>query len=497
MRILIALVGAVVACTLLAPGDARAGQCGMPDASPTWIDYVDGSTPFRGDFAQPGLVVATQGTTIPSELRAAGALTIYWEMKFAQDVGTPAAPADPAGISAAADALYARAAASSGCATPVIALNEFQGATSTPPLSPAETQYRAGVLAFVQELASQGALPYLLMSSAPNRQAGGGYWQQLASVADIVREVYFSAPSIAAEGPIVGSRVLRVTMRQALRALTSYGISAAKLGLMLGFQSGGSAGRDGLQPTSTWLEFVKLDTLAAQEVASELGVTTLWNWGWATLSPSAADPDKGQAACVALWVRNPLLCNAPNLADFDTSLVEGQLSTLPPNAQCVIGTQTITTSQLAQATQLLGSQSAAFTALLARVAATALVPVDRPEVYRAESEMFPNLGVFLAATKQAGVTTGFARGVLTDQLRYAQLTSSALIAQEQQELTQAICRNDVLPALGDVRLASALRFLTAVPQISTLPSPASTTTTAAAPPANTPGSASPGSTAGG
>ncbi len=453
--------------SLAGPGVALAGPCGVPNANPLWIDYVDGTVPFRSEFARFGALVATQGGSIPQQFRAADAETIYWEMHLNDELGTPSAPAAPDGVPAAADALFARAAASSGCATPLIALNEVQGVADAMPLSAAEQQYRADVVAFVQELASRGAVPYLLLASAPNMAGGAASWWQLVGTsASLVREVYVSAPVIIAQGPVAGSRTLRMKLRQAVASLAAANVPTSKIGLMLGFQSGGSVGRDGLAPLASWLEFVKLDTLAAEQVSLELSVGSLWAWGWGTLSAAGADPDKATAACVALWTRNPTLCDAPSMAAFDTSVDEGQISAIPGNAQCLVGTTPLPTAELDQATALLGSRSAAMTALLERIAATSLVPVTRPEVMQAERTLFPSSTRFLAAARSVGVTSGFARGVLTDQLRYAQVSSSELLATEQQELGQTVCRGDVLPAVGDVRLAARLPFLARVPTAS-------------------------------
>src|SRR5262245_1619985 len=302
-----------------APAVARAGTCGLPDTAPRWIDYADGTVPFRGELSKPGVIVATSGGPIPAAFRRAGAQTVYWDLHFEADVGTPSAPAPQDAVVPRADALFDRAAASSGCATPVIALNELQAATAAPPLSATATQYRVNVLAFVQELVARGAMPYVLLAASPN--ASGDeiiWWQQLSALAVLVREVYWPAPRIDALGPALGSRRLRVDLRTAVRRLEAIGVSPERTGLMLGFQSSGVAGRAGLQPTASWLEFVKLSTLAAKQVAGELGVGSVWNWGWATLSTAGADGDKAAAACVALWTRDPSLCDAPSAAQFDT-----------------------------------------------------------------------------------------------------------------------------------------------------------------------------------
>ena len=106
---------------------------------------------------------------------------------------------------------------------------------------------------------------------------------------------------------------------------TSAGLPASKLGLMLGFQTTrGSGGREGAARNS-WLEVTKLQALAAKQVASEVGLRSVWSWGWAAWSTGERDPDKPIAACVYLWARDPSLCNGPSAAGkgFNTSLTEG------------------------------------------------------------------------------------------------------------------------------------------------------------------------------
>jgi hypothetical protein len=300
----------------------------------------------------------------------------------------------------------------------------------------------------------------VLLASSPNTAGDTlAWWQQLSSLAYFVREVYWPAPRIFNQGVAAGSRSMRVDLRTAVQRLGAAGIPYERIGLMLGFQSGGTLGRAGLQPALSWLQYVKLATLAAKEVVAEFGVGSVWDWGWGTLSASGADPDKPTAACVALWTRDPLLCDAPSRASFDASLTDGQLSALPASAQCVIDGRVLPITQLDQAEELLGNRPAAFTALLDRLAATALVPVTRAEERQAERLLFPKIGRFLAATQLSSVTPGFARGVIVDQLRFAQLTPAALIAEENRQLATAVCRDDVLPAAGDVRLASRLPFL--------------------------------------
>jgi hypothetical protein len=120
-------------------------------------------------------------------------------------------------------------------------------------------------------------------------------------VSDIVREFFPAPPQVSAAGPIVGSRILRSQMRQAMGAFTSIGVPVSRLGLMLEFVSG-VYGRNGLRPASAWFDYVKLNALAARQVAREMGLPTIWSWGWATYTEkSAFDADK-QSRCLRLPV---------------------------------------------------------------------------------------------------------------------------------------------------------------------------------------------------
>ena len=101
-------VGALVAALLAWPSTGSAAlSCGLPEAQPTWIDFADGSVSFwRERFARPGVVVATGGTGIATEARAASAGTVHWDMYLRKRVGTPSEPADPALMEKRADSLF-------------------------------------------------------------------------------------------------------------------------------------------------------------------------------------------------------------------------------------------------------------------------------------------------------------------------------------------------------------------------------------------------------
>src|SRR5205823_920688 len=133
-----------------------------------------------------------------------------------------------------------------------------------------------------------------------------------------------------------GSRAIRQMFRVAAQDFISIGIPPSRLGIMLGFQTTpGSGGREHLQPASKWFELTKLQALAARTVAREVGLATVWSWGWATWTPAESDSDKPTAACVYLWSRDPKLCTAPRLAGpaLNTDLTAGQLL-FPPRSRC-------------------------------------------------------------------------------------------------------------------------------------------------------------------
>ncbi len=367
---LLALAGAFLA---IAPA-AQAAQCGLPDAAPWWIDFSDGSVSFRDSvFKHPGVIAASTGALAPASLRAGGAQTVYWYMHLDAIVGSPAAPAPAANIPAAAASLLAAAQASSGCTTPVIALNEMTGQDSPLPWSAGTTAYRANILALATALTAAGARPFLLIPGTPHPPDvtgdAAGWWRQLATVSDIVLEVYAQAPSVASAGPLLGSRALRVSFRSALQSFLAISVPAGRLGVILGFQSGiGYAGREGLQPTDSWLEVVKLEALAARQVAAELGVASVWSWGWGTFDSAGADADKPLAACTYLWARDPALCDvlAQVDGDFDGSIDEGQIL-LAAGVQCQIGPkETITSAAIDRLARLARGRRAAVDALLVR-----------------------------------------------------------------------------------------------------------------------------------
>ena len=415
----------------------RAGQCDLPDAQPLWIDYVEGSVSFRQSvFALPGVIAATSGAGVSSALRAGGARTIFWEMKLGSYVGTTASPADPATIEQAAERLFNKAVAASGCATPLIAINELNGPSTTTPWTVNNAQYRANVFGLLKSLQARGARPFLLI---PGDVYTGGeaaaWWQQVAGVADLVREVYLNARTLSALGPLKAGRSMRTAFRSAISDLIEIGIPPGRIGLMLGFMSEpGYGGREGLQPAKAWFEVVRSETLAAQEVASEVAISTVWSWGWGTFDAAGNDPDKPTAACVYLWARNPSLCDAPAQAgpDFASDPQAGQLQ-LPPGTECTVGADIIATADIDALARLTGDRDVAYTALFERlIERRSAGDVPESDVLDAERAIILTRfrGVrrlYEEALGRAAIGLEQARAILADVLRRARIQATLAV----------------------------------------------------------------------
>jgi hypothetical protein len=458
---LLRFIVAAAAALTFAPG-ALAGPCGLPDSKPIWVDYAESSVTFRDElFRRPGLVLASSGTTTPQTLREGGAQTVYWHMKLLRIVGTPSAPADPGTVAAGAEELFERAAASSGCATPLIALEEMWGADLPTPWSPTNSAYRTNVLELARQLSARGARPFLFVhGNLELRGAAGAWWQQLSGSANIVYESYFHAPRTHALGPVLASRALRVAMRRPISRLAALGIAPDRLGLILGFHSKpGTSGREGLQPLGAWLQFVKLNALAARQVADELGLGSIWSWGWGTFDAAGADPDKPLAACAYLWTRDQSLCDAPARAAFDTSLLDGQLL-LPDGVQCAFPAGMVSEAAVARLAPFAGGRREALTALVTR-RALRRVAVSPRKVTRAERSLvaaryrgsYPG---YRRALSRRGLTRADAVSILTDGLRVRRLGRWAARSRLRAAVDSALCLRDELPGRELVELAKSL-----------------------------------------
>ena len=435
MKRLLLILLAACAGFAAAPHRAAADTCGVPEKGTIWVDFADGSVPFWQTFARPGVIAAAANFIYPPQLRALGARTVYFDLNFRLRVGTPLEPYDPGVVINRANRLYSTAAMSSGCTQPVIAENELNGSNLVTPRTATNAAYRRNVLIYMQTLSALGARPVILVPSAPYiGDEAGDWWRQLSQYAEVVRESYFAAPGIAKQGPIEGSRTLRNLFRKRVAEFTSAGLPASRLGLMLGFQTTrGSGGREGAARNS-WLEVTKLQALAARQVASEVGLRSVWSWGWAAWSTGERDPDKPIAACVWLWARDPSLCNGPSAAGkgFNTSLTEGQL-TLPAGIRCTLYGRPVTESTISSLTPVTGDPDVAFTAAFARAVTSLQVKLKPKQLADAERAVVAgrfggSFARYRAALAKAHASPGSARGIIGDELRRVTIESGFRVA---------------------------------------------------------------------
>lgn len=408
-----------------------AGQCGLPATQPVWMEFGWQIPQFNAILGKSGIAVGVGSGNYGAQMRATGAATVYFDLNFRNRVGTTTAPANPSLIPGRVQSFFTYAQQQTGCANPVIALNELSGPGLVTPWSDNNAQYRADVLAFVQGLAAKGAYPVLLLPSKP--YMGGDalvWWQQVAQVAELVREAYVPAPATWKLGPVLGNRNLREFYRQAVADFTDNGIPASRVGLMVSFATThGFGGRNGLQPASAWYQVAKWQALAAKQVAAETGIASVWSWGWGEWNAAEQDPDKPYAMCAWLWARSPALCDAPKaIPDFDTSLTEGQLSVLPAGAQCLVGKQVLSNGAINQLAALTGDRETAYSALYERLVESAAYPVSASSVLAAEKavirqEFRGSRALYNAALSRAHATVPEARAILADQLRRARVES--------------------------------------------------------------------------
>ena len=487
----LALVLAVVATAAAALGgaalSARSAEdvdaCGLPTATPLWIEYGEGALPsdVRSVFARPGVIVASSGTTLPPTYRRLGAKTVFFVLRLPQWIGSPTSPADPATIEASAQNVYERAVASTGCATPIIGLNELLGPAAPVPWEPDVATYRANVLALLSGLAARGARPALLVHGNPGMAGeAAAWWQQVGAVADVVYEAYYRAPNISRLGRIVGPRRMRLGMRSIVRKFASVGVPRSRIGLVLGFQvAPGKYGREGLEPREEWLRFVKWYALAARQVTLDERTSSIWSWGWANFGPQSVDPDKPAAACVYLWSRDQSLCDGPGVAGpgFKRSLAEGPI-VVPDGVECVSAAGKLRTAPILALAKLTRDRQQALDALFSRQVLRTRVPVAMADVLAVEQEVIDrdfagSRPDYLLALQQRSATRQIALGILEDELRRDLIVGLAAAEPGQTpllwatavggaDIATATCRRDLLPGRGNFP-ASDIRVVGVVP----------------------------------
>ena len=425
-RTFIVIAAAAMAVLAWPATGSAALSCGLPETQPVWLDFADSSVSFwRERFARPGVVVATGGPEVAAEARAAGAATVHWDMYLRKRVGTPSDPADPALIDARADKLFDYAVTVSGCDRPLIALNELWGASLPTPLTPTAERYRANVLRFVSRLAARGGRPALLVSSEPSTSGdAAAWWKSVSAVSDLVLENYANANLIWKEGPVDGSRRLRVRHRKSAAKLLALGIPPSRIGIMIGFQTGaGTGGREGLAPRSRWFSVAKWHALAVQQVARELRLAHLWSWGWAQRNERSNDPDKTYAACVWLWARDPALCDAAEIVgrELDADRKTGQLD-LPAGTRCMYGSSALSASSVAALAKVTRDRELALTALVVRAIERERSRVSPSDGLAVEGRIVRSRfggspAAYRSALADAGASVSVARGIIGDELR--------------------------------------------------------------------------------
>jgi hypothetical protein len=431
--VLLLLLGALVApaqAPAAAPAAPYAGQCGLPATQPIWFEF--GQTYLEPLFGKPGVNLGVSTGDWPAHMRSLGTSTVYFDLNLKNRVGTPTKPTDPATMPDRAQRLYTFAAQQTGCPNPVVVFNELAGPGLVTPWSDTNAQYRQNVLSLIQNIAKLGARPVLLIPAGI--YAGGDalvWWQQVAAVAEIVREIYVPSTATWKQGPVLGNRTLREKYRVAVEDVTSIGIAPNRVGIMVSFgTTKGQGGRNGLVPVSAWFQVAKWQALAAKQVAAETGIASVWSWGWGRWSVGEQDPEKGHAACVWLWTRDPALCDAPTQLGpgFNTSREEGQLSVLSAGTQCLIGTRRLLVSAIRSLQALTGDRDTAYSALVQRLVESDYAPVATKSVLDAERAVIVqnfagSRSAYVDALQQAHATVTMARAVFADQLRRAQVMS--------------------------------------------------------------------------
>ena len=259
-------------------------------------------------------------------------------------------------------------------------------------------------------------------------------------------------------------------MRSTIALFKGIGIAPERLGIALGFHSGGgqgAGGRQGLQPREAWLRVVKWEALAAKQVAADAGLGSVWSWGWGTFGAAGADADKPAAACVYLWTRDATLCDgrAAGGAAFNASLVEGQI-VLATSFTC--GSRADGASPAADVTRLAAvthDRHTAIDALFARAVLRSTATVTNAQVLAVENQSVARISAAIvppiSPRSRTGATLGIARNVIRDELRRraisARLTSAGspqpalqwMADRTAQAVNFTICRKDELPGSGD------------------------------------------------
>ena len=211
---------------------------------------------FRNDvFGRPGVIAATSAPSTRPSAGARGADGVL--VDEAQPCrGNAGAPTDAGTVAAGITEIVDKAVAATECSTPVIVLNELNSAASTTPWTPTNDRYRANVLEVLQGIAARGGHPLLLLSARPytggTLSPGGSRsarWRtSCGRSTSRPRRSCGRVPSWPAGR--CGRSSARAWPRYSRPA--SRGSPRPRDRLPVG---AGKGGREGLQPTTSWLRF--------------------------------------------------------------------------------------------------------------------------------------------------------------------------------------------------------------------------------------------------
>ena len=297
VRKLLLLLSLCAVAAGFAPGRAAATDaCGRPERTTTGSTRRDRA--WRDIFARPGTILAVSTGDFPAQVRAARCAHHLLGHVPERAGGDADRAGHPRSSIARANTLFEYAAQQSSCSTPWIALNELFGASLQTPWSTRTRSTARTSSTYLQTLAARApAVPAREQRAVHGREAAA-WWQQVAAVADIVRETYFSAKMLDAQGPVVGNRTLRA--RRCGPPSAAFSRS--------GFRRRGSAscsvpdataGRRAAPPQADAGLARRREMAGARRTAGRgrAQISSIWSWGWGPWTKPEQLPRKAAAAC--------------------------------------------------------------------------------------------------------------------------------------------------------------------------------------------------------
>ncbi len=319
----------------------RPAAAGCRRTSPLWVDYAGHDAPI---VPKPGLMLALspRAPTLPAQFRAAGAATIFFDLHLNDRVGTPSAPADPATIAAKAQKEFVFAQQVTGCRDAADRRERALRRADADAVERDDAQYRANVLALLAgaERARRDHRDHDREPAVHRRRRCRLVARRRAGVDPRPAGLlHLAAARRVSTRSAPSARAARCGRACAGSSLTSRrsGSRRSRVALELQFQSApGEGGRQrAASPTQAWLEIVKLEALAAKQVARERTIAGDLVVGLAVVLGRGRRPRQA-GGCMRLPLgARPALCDGPALAGpgFDTSLTEGQI-VLPAGVRC-------------------------------------------------------------------------------------------------------------------------------------------------------------------